>query len=211
MSLAVRVSGRNRARKWRLFLREFPPTPQAAVLDVGYAGQDYSPVENYIEKHYPYPHRLTALGVDDPAAFQRLHPQVRAVRYDGGRFPFDDGQFDVCWSNAVLEHVGGQERQVAFLREIARVARRAFITTPNRWFPIEVHTHVPLLHYLPKRLFDRLLVGLGKGWAAGDYMHLLDGGGLRRLLDRAGVGRYRIVRNRLWGWTLDFAVLFERD
>jgi len=102
VSLAVRVSGRNRARKWRLFLREFPPTPHAEVLDVGYAGQDYSPVENYIEKHYAYPHRLTALGVDDPAGFRKLHPRVRAVRYDGGRFPFADKQFDVCWSNAVL-------------------------------------------------------------------------------------------------------------
>ena len=24
-----------------------------------------------------------------------------------------------------------------------------FLTTPNRWFPIEVHTRLPLVHWLP--------------------------------------------------------------
>ena len=40
----------------------------------------------------------------------------------------------------MIEHVGGEEEQRRFVAEVLRVGRRAFITTPNRWFPIEVHT-----------------------------------------------------------------------
>lgn len=134
---------------------------------------------------------------------------MHAVRYGGGTFPFRDGAFDVCWSNAVLEHVGGEDAQVAFLKEIRRVARRGFVTTPNRCFPVEVHTRVPLLHLVLSRpRFDAFLRRIGKGWAAGDYMRLLTEADLRRLLRRAGVPRFRILRNRLGPFTLDFVAVW---
>ena len=192
-------------------MREIAPGPQTRVLDVGFANNDNSPVENYIEKHYPYPGNLTALGVDPCDDFAQRYPRVRVVRYDGGTFPFADQQFDVCWSNAVLEHVGGPQRQVQFLREIKRVARRAFVASPNRLFPVEVHTFTLLLHYLPKSVLDAYLRQVGKGWATGDYMRLLSYRDLRLLLEEAGVVDYRIFRNRLAGFTLDFVVIFGAD
>jgi len=208
VSIALSISGRNRARKWDLFLEEMKPGPETRVLDVGFSGTDWSPVENYIEKHYPYPGQLTALGVDKADEFRRLYPQLKVVEYDGGVFPFSDGQFDVCWSNAVIEHVGDESRQVLFLKEIRRVARRAFVTTPNRLFPVEVHTRMPLVHYLPKRAADACLVMAGRRWATGDYMRLLTIGRIRRLLAAAGIDDYRIERNRLCGLTLDFVIMF---
>jgi Methyltransferase domain len=209
MSLAHKVSGFNRRRKWSLFLKELEVTRSTRVLDVGFAGKEYSPTDNFIEKHYPYRERLTALGIDTPNDFKQKYPEVRVVRYSGDRFPFADKEFDVCWSNAVLEHVGGQQRQRAFLSEITRVSRRAFITTPNKLFPIEVHTRTPLLHYLPKNAFDKYLTLTGKHWATGDYMHLLSECDLRRLLASAGVSNYKLFRNRLLGFAVDFAVVLD--
>lgn len=107
----------------------------------------------------------------------------------------------------MLEHVGDAERQVAFLGEIRRVSRRAFITTPNRRFPIEVHTRTPLLHWLPKAYFDSFLSLTGRGWATGEYLHLVTESQLRSRLARAGVTDYRLVGNPLFGFTLDFVVL----
>ncbi len=63
--------------------------------------------------------------------------------------------FDVVFSNAVIEHVGDRERQEALVREALRVGRRVFVTTPNRWFPIEVHTRLPFVHWLPDELAHR--------------------------------------------------------
>ena len=209
MSIADRASEANRHRKWDLFMGQLRPTPDMRVLDVGYSNKEYSRVDNYIEKHYPYPRRLTALGTEVPQMFAQRYPEVTVVTYDGTRFPFADKQFDVCWSNAVLEHVGDSERQVAFLKEVKRVSRRAFLTTPNRHFPVEVHTRTPLLHFLPKKLFDGYLRLIGKGWAAGEYMHLLSESELQTVLSLAGFEDYHLVENRLLGSPLDFVVLAE--
>jgi hypothetical protein len=200
---------RNRGRKWDRFMALCRPSEETLVLDVGYSASEYSPYDNYIEKRYPYPERLTALGIDDPSEFRRQYPSVTAVQYDGGQFPFKDNQFDLCWSNAVLEHVGDRASQIRFLAETRRVARMAFLTTPNRRFPIEVHTRTPLLHYLPTRLFEGYLRRVGKGWATGDYMRLLSRRELERQLAAAGFTRYRILENRLAGLALDFAVIAE--
>jgi len=210
-SFAIKVSLANRRRKWDLFMAEIAPNPEMLVLDVGFTDKHSLPTANIIEKNYPYPERLTALGLDmpSPREFQRRYPHVTTVSYDGSRFPFADKQFDVCWSNAVLEHVGNSRRQVAFLSEIKRVSRRAFVTTPNRHFPVEVHSRTPLLHFLPKNLFDRYLELAGKAWASGDYMYLLSESDLRTHLAQAGFGDYRLVRNRLCGFTMDFVVLAD--
>lgn len=209
MSLAHRLSTFNRERKWRLFLRIVQPGPKTQVLDVGYNEREHSAVDNYIERRFPWPANLTALGLHEAVEFRQRYPQVRVVRYDGSIFPFDDKSFDVVWSNAVIEHVGNFDRQVLFVKEMARVGRRVFFSTPNRGFPIELHTRLPLVHWLPKPACDRLLKRLGRGFAAGDYMHLLTRGALCRVLHAAGVERYRIFANRLAGWPMDFVVDVE--
>ena len=72
------------------------------------------------------------------------------VQADGRKPPFGDGTFELGFSNAVVEHVaGGREGQRRFVHELCRVARRVFVTTPNRCFPLEVHSLVPFAHWLP--------------------------------------------------------------
>lgn len=208
MSLAHRFSKYNRDRKWNTFLSEITPAPTMSILDVGFSDEEYSSTDNYIEKHYEPIEMLTALGVDNPEKFKKRYPAVRAVNYGGGIFPFQDKEYDVAWSNAVIEHVGDRSDQLIFLKEIRRVSKRAFITTPNKHFPIEVHTRTPLLHYLPKPIFDRYLVLVGKEWAAGEYMNLLSLAAMEALLVDAGISEYKIIKNRIAGFTLDFVIIF---
>jgi SAM-dependent methyltransferase len=63
--------------------------------------------------------------------------------------PFCDGEFDLVYSNAVIEHVGQFEEQLAFLREHARVGKHWVFTTPNRLFPVESHTLTIARHMDP--------------------------------------------------------------
>jgi hypothetical protein len=63
--------------------------------------------------------------------------------------------------------------------EALRVARRAFVTTPNRWFPIEVHTLLPLVHWLPEPMAHRAYDLVRKPWAKEN--HLLGPSDLRGL------------------------------
>ncbi|MCU0679451.1 MAG: class I SAM-dependent methyltransferase [Planctomycetes bacterium] len=206
--IADRISLYNRQRKWRKFLVIAQPDHRLKILDVGFSEQEYSPGDNFLEKNYPYPENITALGIDRADDFKKRYPRVTTVEYRGGLLPFPDRAFGLNWSNAVLEHVGSREEQVLFLRELKRVGNKTFLTTPNRHFPFEVHTHIPFLHWLPKRWFDFFLVQLGKSWASGLYMNLLTLRQIKKLLHNAGIEEYCILRNRLLFCTLDYIVLF---
>ena len=184
MKLADRVSLRSRQRKLRLFLEELEPTAETTVVDVGadelgFGDAPGCATMNFFEELYPWPERITAVGLHDGAAFRQRYPGVPYVQGDACALPFRDGEFDLYFSNAVIEHVGGEERQRAFVAEAVRVARRVFITTPNRWFPIEVHTRLPLVHWLPERFAHRAYDLARKSWAKEN--HLLSPGDLRGL------------------------------
>ncbi len=78
------------------------------------------------------------------------------VLADGRRLPFGDREFDVAYSNSVIEHVVGPSDRRALAAELARVGGRYFVQTPSRWFPVEPHALLPLVHWLPRRLGRRL-------------------------------------------------------
>jgi SAM-dependent methyltransferase len=168
--LADAVSLRSRKRKLQLFLDELQPTAVTTVLDVGADELAFGEgvgcgTLNFFEELYPWPERITALGLQDGAAFGARYPQIRYVQGDACALPFADGEFDIVFSNAVIEHVGGRDRQRRLVSEALRVGRRVVLTTPNRLFPLEVHTRLPLVHWLPDRLSHRVYDLLGKGFA----------------------------------------------
>jgi SAM-dependent methyltransferase len=186
------ISLRSRRRKLRLFLDELQPTAETTVLDVGadelaFGEGDGCTTLNFFEELYPWPERITALGLHDGDGFRERYPAVRYVQGDACALPFADGEFDVVFSNAVIEHVGDRERQRRLVLEALRVGRRVFLTTPNRRFPIEVHTRLPLVHWLPEALAHRAYDLAGKGFAK--ELHLLT----RRTLASLFPGRVRVV------------------
>lgn len=205
---AYKISGKNRRKKFDYFMDVFQPDENTSILDVGPQDKEFSPTDNLIEKLYPYQKNLTALGVEKFNGFKSRYPDVTIEEYDGKIFPFADNSFDICWSNAVIEHVGDFERQLLFLKEIKRVSRNAYLTTPNKFFPIEVHTRTPFLHFLPKSVFHRYLHLVGKAWAAGDYMYLLSYREIVDLLQKAGIDRFEVKRNRMLGFSVDFVIMF---
>ena len=157
---ASRVSMRSRERKLQLFLELLRPGPATTVVDVGVTDAPFGAgsTDNFFEARYPWPERITGVGQTELERFAAAFPSVRAVRADGRALPFADGEFDLGFSNAVVEHVaGGREGQQRFVHELCRVARQVFVTTPNRFFPIEVHTLLPFVHWLPRRARERVI------------------------------------------------------
>ena len=170
MRVVDEVSLRSRRRKLRLLLEELQPTPATTILDVGADELGFGEgggcgTLNFLEEMYPWPERITALGLHEGVGFRERYPGIRYVQGDGCALPFADGEFDIVFSNAVVEHVGDRDRQRAMIAEAVRVGRRVFVTTPNRWFPVEVHTRLPLVHWLPDALSHRVYRLLGKGFA----------------------------------------------
>ena len=152
---AAAASLRSRRHKLKLFLDFVQPTAETTVVDVGVAdapfgeGDGQALTHNFFEALYPWPERITAVGNVPLANFTKAFPQIPTVVADGRVLPFEDQEFDVAFSNAVVEHVGGRDDQERFCHELARVASRVFVTTPNRRFPIDPHTLLPFAHWLP--------------------------------------------------------------
>ncbi len=207
----TRVMLRSREAKVRHFHSLF--RPGMTVLDVGVTAKDDpkgTGPKNWLLKTYPYaPETYTGLGVHDLGALQQAYPRMRFVRYDGRVMPFEDGEFDWVFSNAVIEHVGDRSAQLEFLDEMLRVGRYVFFTTPSKYFPIETHTGVPFLHW-NDRLFDAWLWKRKPKWRSRTSLWLLSAADLRELLRRSTAIDYTLHRNRVLGWPMTITVIASR-
>lgn len=179
------VAGRRKF--YRTFMEAMTPTPGTTILDVGVTPDQTAADSNFFEKWYPHTSQITATSIEDASCLETAHPGLTFVRTSGDALPFADHQFDIAFSTAVIEHVGDRESQRRFLAEVLRVSKQFFITTPNRWYPVELHTYVPFLHWLPQDLHQRALRRLGKeSWASTENLNLLDERELRAMFP-AGV------------------------
>ena len=177
------------------------------VLDAGVssAPTKNSPV-NYFLKHFRYdPKHYTGLGIQDLTGLRQLHPGMTFVQYAGGRFPFDDFQFDWVFSNAVIEHVGSNHAQLFFLNEMLRVGRNVFFTTTNKYFPFESHTNVLFIHW-NNALFYWWCKKRAKNYCK-DNFDLFSYNRLRKLVESSNACTYRLHKNRLLGLSMTFTVV----
>ncbi len=62
---------------------------------------------------------------------------------------FDDQSFDLVFTNSVIEHVGDENKQEAFAREVRRLGRRYWVQTPSKYFPIEAHSGMLFWWFYP--------------------------------------------------------------
>jgi len=176
-SFAARASLWNRRRKLGLFMETIRPGPETRIVDVGVGDTGFGTEEgvatthNFFEALYPWPERITAVSDVPLPNFAQEFPTITTVTASGTDLPFEDDAFDVAFSNAVVEHVGGRDEQRRFVAELCRVAPRVFLSTPNRWFPLETHTLVPFVHWLPRPVAGRIFGALGKdGWKRVDLL-----------------------------------------
>ena len=208
MSLLLKCKGevmsRSRTKKldhfYTLCDKEVP------VLDVGVSSNEHSPAVNMFLKEFRFsPRCYTGLAVQSLEGIAPQHPGKRFVEYPGGRFPFDDKEFEWVFSNAVIEHVGDEAAQLVFVNEMVRVGQHVFFTTPNRYFPYESHTDALFIHWLPGEAFYRWCEGNGH-WHRTN-LQLFSSRRLKSLMAESKATCMTIQKNRFLGWPMTFTVI----
>jgi hypothetical protein len=186
-SLGERLTIAARDRMYDDFIRHCRPGADDTILDVG-VSDVVNDAANLLERKYPHPDRITALGLGEGTDFRAAFPAVTYRRIAANQsLPFADKSFAIATSNAVLEHVGSTASQMRFVAELMRVAQKVFITVPHRFFPVEHHTAIPFAHYFD-RTFALACRALGKAeWTDEANLILMSKGRLRALAPAGAV------------------------
>lgn len=183
ISLASNISMRFRKNIFHKFIEIMQPQPYYIVLDIGVTSDDTFQESNFFEKMYPFTSQIVCVGTEDGSHLKEKYPGLQFQEVNPGQpLPFKDKAFDIAFSNAVIEHVGNSAAQTNFVCEIARVSKTFFLTTPNRWFPVEFHTAIPFLHFLPQKTYRKVLSMIGESyWSQEENLNLLSGKGFLAL------------------------------
>jgi Methyltransferase domain len=133
------ISSALRARRWQRLLGTFPDLVELRVLDIGGEAR-------FWRDRDVHPAHVTMVNVFRQEVEEDW---ITAVAGDGCDLPEGLGEFDLVFSNSVLEHVGGHWRRERFAEQVRGAAPRYWVQTPNRYFPIEPHFVFPFFQHLP--------------------------------------------------------------
>ena len=153
------LSGRMRARRLAHFqtLLDQLPGP-VSIIDLG-GTVDFWRNAGWLGREGI---SITAVNLSaEPQAVQN----VNVVRGDATDLRnVADNQYDVAFSNSVIEHLFTLDAQRRMAREARRVAKAYWIQTPSFSFPMEPHFHVPGWHWLPRDVRVMILRKRRCGW-----------------------------------------------
>jgi hypothetical protein len=198
-------SSRARQKRWEYF-RELAGSVERPVkiLDVG--GTDT--VWERIGLAGQSDVHITLLNIYDVST---KYTNITSVMGTACSMPqFADKEFDIVFSNSVIEHVGGDREIRQMADEIVRVGKKYYIQTPNRYFPIEPHFFFPWFQFLPVSVRATLVQNFQLGWrpkcpdraqaeAEARSIHLLSKREMKALFPGA-----HLIEERVFGLTKSF-------
>lgn len=168
---------RKRRLIFETFMHECRPTATSRVADFGVSGHRSHPAHYFFEELYPHRINLTAIARAEEEAgwMPEQFPGLQFLEVDLRDIALPDLYFDCGICNAVVEHAGPRDQQRTLVQEVCRVCRRVMFTTPNKRFPVELYTFLPILHWLPDTTYRRVLRRLGLNYFADvENLNLLD-------------------------------------
>ena len=132
------------------------------VLDVGSTEDDDNESSNFLIKNLGNYKNIKSIS--DQTIKSNFFSKVlkKSITDDFNDDEIKDFQSDLVISNATIEHVGSFENQMKMCRNIINLSKKYFIIlTPNRYHPLEFHTKLPIIHWLPKKLHRSILKLIG--------------------------------------------------
>jgi hypothetical protein len=133
---------------------------------------------------------------------------TKSITDDFTNEEIDNFKSDLVISNATIEHVGNFANQIKMIKNVAKFARKIFvITTPNRYHPLDFHTKLPFIHWLPKNIHRSLLNFIGLHYfAKEENLNLFSEQDLNVCMKESGIKNYQIFCTNLLGFKSNFLI-----
>lgn len=153
------LANRLRTRRFRQFEALVADMPKPLrILDVGGTNQ-------YWERRGWANSGDAQITILNLMAEEQRHRNIQPVTGNATNLSqFDEKSFDVVFSNSVIEHLFTRANQGRMAQEVQRVGKALWVQTPNFWFPIEPHFHVPGWQWMPVTLRVAMLRRWACGW-----------------------------------------------
>lgn len=155
------------------------PTKEQKILDLG-GGNGIHIASNI---HFRENVTIADISQSDLAYAEKNFGFKTLQLNESGILNVKDKEYDIVFCNSVIEHVTVDKsaiftiksnnkfselslaRQKLFAKEIDRIAKKYFVQTPYKFFPIESHSWLPgIIVLLPRNMQISLLKGVGKFW-----------------------------------------------
>ena len=122
------------------------------ALDIGTTDDDGFESSNYLIKN------LRNIKIYRSISDQKINSKffsktlTKSITDNFSHEEIENYSSDLVISNATIEHVGDKNSQIKMTENIIKLSKKIFvITTPNRFYPFDFHTKIPLIHWLPKK------------------------------------------------------------
>lgn len=182
------------------------------ILDIGTSPVD-NEYQNYLIHKYPYKRKITCVSNVKLNKIKQRYPEINTLQCDGREIPLKNNSFDIVISNATIEHVGNKRNQTKFIKEAVRLSKKlVFISTPNRYFPIDFHTLIPLIHWFPKKIHRLILKKIGLDFFSKESnLNLLSDNELRDICENLKIKNYTINKIRILGFCTNLVLSINKS
>ena len=156
------------------------------VLDIGTTSDNINASSNLIIKNLKNIKNLYSISdqkVNLPHFDKTLQ---KSITESFSQNEINEFKSDLVISNATIEHVGNKENQKKMIDNMIKFSRKFFIIiTPNKFHPLDFHTKIPFIHWLPKIIHKKILKMLNLSfYAKEENLNLLSKSDILNLINK---------------------------
>ena len=146
-----------------------------SYLDVGTTEDEHHESSNYLNKKFDFIKKHNSISDQKIKNNRFSNILQKTITGNFSQNEIDTIRSDFVISNATIEHVGSFDNQEKMIDNMIKLSNKIIvIQTINRFFPIETHTKLPFLHFLPKKIHRIILKLLGyKYYSLEENLNLL--------------------------------------
>ena len=207
-----RIIENSRNNFFNLFTLNIEYSNYKSVIDIGTSPSLEKEQNIFLEKTKTN-RNITCLSNQDCRVIQTKYKNIKNIFIgDGKNTKFEDNSFDIVHSNATLEHVGSLSNQISFIKEMLRISKESvFIQTPNRFYPIEFHTILPIIHWFPKHIHRKILKFLKLDfYSVEENLNLLSIGDIKNICKELNIKQYKILKHKLFFFTSNLILIIYK-
>lgn len=197
---------------FNLFLVNNNYNKYKSVIDIG-STPSLEKEQNTILEKLKDNQNVTCFSNQNCRILQKKYQNIKKIIIgDAKNTMLKNDSFEIAHSNATIEHVGSFENQVSFVREMLRISKESvFIQTPNRFYPIDLHTILPFIHWLPKKKHRKILKFLKLDfYSKEENLNLLNVKELKKICEILNVKKYKILKHKLFFFTSNLILVIYK-